>query len=1216
MINKIKSITKSRKQLMLLPLMLFAGGMLQAQVAAPDTVYVSFTNSAVLDAMTYGTAKDAYVTARAFNLESFTFTWAPVGGPHALMVGYQNQFAGGKAAKDILAFDGVPTVPAGGKIALNETALTGAFTCYSAPGVERTNVIYKVSKDEAVTTARTFSVTKASLVIAAKSKTIKYGDPLPTYTTAADFTVAGLLNGDVAETVLGTGATLPDVSFDTTPKDVNSYSTKLSGGSTANYTFATVDGGLTNDGVPGGILTIEKAALTVTLPAKERKYDDPNLVELPVSELSVDNLKHGETLAALLSPTTELTLAHIATDVAPKSDVNTYSYSLAGADKTVFETALKNYDVTYTGGKYEVKKDEMTIIIYKADEEVNDLFVMHKIYGEPNPAVYFKLKKRVSGEEKDLILSSTSKLQSFISAVSNPGFTVSPKFNTYDENGKVMDEKTDACKKDQTYPVKVDNKAEIKSTNYEFTIVDGTFVIDQRPLKMEKVVVDRIYGDTKQDTTWMFEATGNKRGLATFDSGYKTSTNAKAFYLIDVMPLLKISKQAADSTLNAGSYTETVLLNLETAGAKDRNYALEFALVPSGKPAKNENIRLEVAKADLTITLKTVRRPYGSEIPDFNDELIQREFIAYQGFKLDESANNLDSTATVAVGNRIKNLRIEGVDALPKPLPVGSYELLGVQDINNENTNYKITIKGRAYYDVYPATDYVLDWQPLNTDLIVGDLIRLDGVVKKGINVVASGSEIDYTSSSPDSIQIEKVGEYCYLRALKYTGDKEITITARYHGHTGYEEVISTTTYRVVKLKNEADFNVKLSNMNFVYDGTKKEAEVEVTDLDGRVQPSYVLYNGDTDIPVTAGTYNVSIYTKQAAGGSDLFIRKETMRIKKREVLVKPVAVSQVYGKKVPESFGYMVSGFLGSDGFKINKVPQVKVLGNVTGAGEYILFAEGGDPGDNYTMVGDTALLAIDKALLTISADTVRTTYGSDLPVFVPKYHGLVTGETADDLNFIYKVVKKSSSVDAGIYDLTFDYLDTKEPNYVVTLLPGKLYIGKADPQLKWTVAKTTIAGGDSIQLYAEMLSPEKISYKMQYDTIAKIKANEEGVLITGQHKGVSKLYLSVPEGKNYLAKNDSVTFNVSSDMSSVSNEKITLEGVSLYPTWIENQTTITSPVPVKMLLVVNYSGQIVYSVSSPENVVSLGRLANGPYLVQLVLATGETKTIRIVKK
>ena len=103
-------------------------------------------------------------------------------------------------------------------------------------------------------------------------------------------------------------------------------------------------------------------------------------------------------------------------------------------------------------------------------------------------------------------------------------------------------------------------------------------------------------------------------------------------------------------------------------------------------------------------------------------------------------------------------------------------------------------------------------------------------------------------------------------------------------------------------------------------------------------------------------------------------------------------------------------------------------------------------------------------------------------------------------------------------------------------------------------------MAGGDSILLTAEAVSPATITYTMQYDTVASVKAVEEGAWITGKHQGVTKLYISIPEEKNYLAANDSVTFNVTS---TVANESIALQNVGLYPNLLKtNVCNIDSPV------------------------------------------------------
>ena len=79
--------------------------------------------------------------------------------------------------------------------------------------------------------------------------------------------------------------------------------------------------------------------------------------------------------------------------------------------------------------------------------------------------------------------------------------------------------------------------------------------------------------------------------------------------------------------------------------------------------------------------------------------------------------------------------------------------LTGITDINKENPNYEITIVGKARYQVYPDNSYVMVWTPIQNELIVGDLVRLNAVVKQGSTVIAEGSQIIYESSDPALIR-------------------------------------------------------------------------------------------------------------------------------------------------------------------------------------------------------------------------------------------------------------------------------------------------------------------------------------------------------------------------------------------------------------------------------------------------------------------------------
>ena len=1223
MIKNIKSIITSGKQLTLLSLILLSGGgMAYAQdTSVPDTVYVSFAApDALKTPMTYGTSCAGYVEKLPLQSNTLTFVWAAANNTeHESMKEGQNIFKTGKAFKDILQFASLPTVTAGGKLLLDEAALQDAFTCLDAPegsAYTANDVVYKVSQSNGAVLERAFTVTKASLTVTAKPITCVYGDPNPPL-TSENFTFDGFKGNDSEAIFDGsTDNVLPTVTFGEA-KNVGEHSLVVSGGKAANYNL------IVNTPVK---FTITQAPLTLTLPELTRRYDDELIKAVSAGNIKAEGLKNGEKLIELIEDLWTITDPG-------KKDVGDYSYPFSDDAKEALNKKLTNYKCLFSEGKFKITKDEITITVFPADAEVKGEKVMQKIYGEKNPDGYFWLKKRTeAGSAPSFAFSQAGSqgVKDYIGALGAKGFTTLPVAGYFDYEKKPVTEKTDvnlkklsAPAEDSLYVATVANKTEIASTNYTFKVVDGSLLINQRPLKFQKVVVDRIYGETKQDTTWTFEATDadKKRGLASFDAAYRVSTNAKAFELIDVMPQLIIKKQAADSTLWAGSYIDTLQIKLVTTNdlvtpkfkAADRNYKITFPLLSAGAQT-NDSIRLEVAKANLKIKLGTIKRTFGSAVPDFNDAEIQKEFITYTGFKLDESANNLDSATVDAGGNRIKNLTVNNPNS-SGVFSVAVYELTGIQEVNKRNQNYAITIEGKALYEVIPDNSLVLEWNPLTIDLIKGDKIKLDAKVKKEQGVIAKGAQIDFVSSDPTKIRIEKVGTDCYLSAEALTDNEGVTITASYHGLSGYEEVKKSVVYKVVRLKNEADYNIVLGDMSFVYDGTTKEADVKVTDLEGlETYPHYVTYNGDTDLPVNAGIYNVSIYVKQGSGKSDLLVRKEKMQIKAGEVVVTPDDATIVYGSTIPESFTYTVSGFIGNDVFKVGKEPKVKVGGEITGVGEYTLYVEGGDPGDNYTLVTKSGLLTVTKTGLTIKADTIRIVYGEE----IPEYTFTITapdGTSVDPekLNDVYKVITKVEPKDAGVYDLIIDRVGVSEDNFDVALVHAKLFIDKADADLAWDIKKTTLAGGDTLQLTAEAASPAEISYAMQYDTIATVKKNDEGALIIGKGQGVTKLYISIPEEKNYLAANDSVTFNVTS---TVANESIVLQGVKLYPTLVETNATVVSSMPVAMIRVFNAGGSLVKQIVRPDQTIDLSSLSGGYHLVQIVLENGEAKVVPVMKK
>ncbi len=990
------------------------------------------------------------------------------------------------------------------------------------------------------------------------------------------------------------------------------------------------------------LLDVKKAPLALALPDSSRLYDEANISTITADKLLITSgkLKNEETLPGLLG-TGKLNLTHTAISAGvnkPKSDVGMYSYTLNSNAANTVLSKLTNYDIsTIAGGQYEVKKDTITITVFDASQEVtiNDktVKVMQKVYGESNPDGYFWLKKRAesaSANAPSYSFSNAVEAKNYILAANDAdaGFKVAPIAGYYDYEGRKATESTDVNLKrekpnqaeDSLYVAKVDNISNVSSLNYAFKTVDGSFLITQRPLEIWKVVVNREYGEANRDTVWTFEPNdaAKKRGLTTFDAEYQTTTTPDEF--IDFMPKVVIKPVATDNTLHAGTYNDTLQIKVITTDqsvnpaykAKDRNYNLKMGTLVPGTQV-NDSVCLKVAKAPLIIHLDTIRRAYGSDDPDFNNAETQKEFIHYTGFKLDESANSLDSTATVPGGNRIKTLSI-----LNRPsglLSVGTYELTGRTEDNEENTNYEITITGKACYQIYPDDSYVIDWEPLQTDMIVGDKFKLTAKVKHGAEVIAEGSQITYESSNPELIRIEKVENIWYVYAKELTSDAGVTITARYNAESGYKEAVKSVVYKVLPLENEAHFNIILGNMIFDYDGTPKAAEVELTDLKGLATDyvPIVTYDGDPDLPVDAGLYNISIFAKR--GETQMLVRKEKLLIKPREVYVTPDDKQIVYGETVPTSFSCTYTGFLNGADFKAASAPVVKVSGNITGAGNYTLYVKGGDPGSNYVIVGKTGTLTISKAPLTIKADTVTIVYGDAVPELKPTFEGFVGNDNPEMLNFIYTVEPSANPENAGKYSLNIKSLSTEETNYDVKLVPGELIVEKADANLQYDVETTSILVGDSVLVYVTCDSPAKVAYSTEDPLIAGYREHPAGVHVIGKGEGVTKLYFNVPESTNYLSSRDSLIFNVKQG-DVVANESITLQGVGLYPTFVESSATVVSDIPVAAIYVIDTSGKVQKAIKTPQEVIDLSQLSGGYYLVRIELTNGQVKTVRIVKK
>ena len=116
--------------------------------------------------------------------------------------------------------------------------------------------------------------------------------------------------------------------------------------------------------------------------------------------------------------------------------------------------------------------------------------------------------------------------------------------------------------------------------------------------------------------------------------------------------------------------------------------------------------------------------------------------------------------------------------------------------------------------------------------------------------------------------------------------------------------------------------------------------------------------------------------------------------------------------------------------------------------AGTYTVYYEVSK--DNYITHKGQALVTIDPADLTVTADPKTVAYKEAPPVYSSKISGLVGDDTEEalegELTYLcdYAVGK-----DVGEYDIVPSGLTAKNGNYTITYIPGKLNVTQASPEL-----------------------------------------------------------------------------------------------------------------------------------------------------------------------
>jgi MBG domain (YGX type) len=166
--------------------------------------------------------------------------------------------------------------------------------------------------------------------------------------------------------------------------------------------------------------------------------------------------------------------------------------------------------------------------------------------------------------------------------------------------------------------------------------------------------------------------------------------------------------------------------------------------------------------------------------------------------------------------------------------------------------------------------------------------------------------------------------------------------------------------------------------------------------------------------------------------------------IQKAALNVTAVSQTMTYGGAVP-ALTVSYSGFVNGDNVSsLTTQPTISTTANSSSpVGTYSIAASGAvDP--NYTITYTAGTMTVQRAALTVTANSESMNYGGPVPALTASYTGFVNGDNASSLTTKPTLATTATaSSPAGTYPITVS--GAADPNYTITYVNGTLTVGGA---------------------------------------------------------------------------------------------------------------------------------------------------------------------------
>ncbi|MCU1589924.1 MAG: hypothetical protein JWP11_1180 [Frankiales bacterium] len=259
---------------------------------------------------------------------------------------------------------------------------------------------------------------------------------------------------------------------------------------------------------------------------------------------------------------------------------------------------------------------------------------------------------------------------------------------------------------------------------------------------------------------------------------------------------------------------------------------------------------------------------------------------------------------------------------------------------------------------------------------------------------------------------------------------------------------------------NPAPFTVTAKNQTVAYGATVPVLDTVITGL-----PAGVTVNGpscSTAASPPAGSYPITCSAADAGPNYRASYIDGTLTVVRAPATITADSKTRPYGAPNPE-LTYAVSGLQGSDALRVP--PTCAVSGGMN-AGTAPITCVGASAGPNYTLSYAPGSLTVSPAVITVTADSVSSTYGDKAPDFTATVRGLVAGDAlrtppSCDVSVPHTganaYVVACSGADAGT-NYTINYVNgtytVAKANGIVTPDPKTRLYGAPDPTFTYSVS------------------------------------------------------------------------------------------------------------------------------------------------------------------